>query len=209
MKEPLTYARYNTREDAEYLTSLLHQNNIPFEMAHEVNQLDNIYLGDALDQLFILKIPGEKFTAVNKLLAEQARHDFQATGFTHYFDSFNENELLEVLENPNDWNAYDAEIARLKLEKDESANPVIAASVDYTKAYQPEHIKTEWLIVAYLFSFILLGIMVGSLIVRTRKTLQNGASVYMYDEAARKHGQIMIIIGAIGTSLFFSRFLLS
>jgi len=208
MEETSTFAKYYTAEDAQFLVDLLQRNGSPYEMSHEVNQLDNIYIGDSIDQLYLLKIPPGQFMTVNRLLTEQAKLDFNTESFTHYFDSFDNDELVEVLNEPNDWNAYDVEVARLFWGKKNLGSSQDITALEYSTSYSPERLKTEWIVLGYLISFSAMGIFAGLAITTGKKTLQNGTKVFLYDEASRRHGGIMIILGAAGSFLLFTRLLL-
>jgi hypothetical protein len=208
MPQLSTYAKYNTLEDSRFMVELLEKNNIYYEVSHEINQLDNIYLGDSLDQLYLLKISNENFMTVNRLLAEQANIDFNTEFFTHYFDQFDEYEIVEVLNNPNDWNAYDNEIARLLLAKKYKSNHKETTALEYSITYKPEKLEVKWLIAGYFMSFSPIGIWIGSSIARSKKTLQNGSTVFLYDDSSRKHGGLMIILGSFWSLWFFTRLIL-
>ncbi|HLK29284.1 MAG TPA: hypothetical protein VKT28_11955 [Puia sp.] len=193
----LTYTRFNSSEDSEYLVELLKKNNIPYELVHERNQLDNVYFGEALDQLYALKIPADQFNQLNQILADEAKIDFNKSGFAHYFSEFSKEELIDILNSPNDWNAYDKEIAKLCLEKNYQINDT--AALNYVDSYTPENISLPWLIVGYLFSFSIVGLIAGSIVRTSKKTLANGKSVFMYNDSTRQHALIIFIIGIVGT----------
>jgi hypothetical protein len=68
MTEFATYARFHAPQDAESLVTLLDIHKIPFNIEHEVNQLDPLIIGNSLDPMFVVNIPADKFEEVNKLL---------------------------------------------------------------------------------------------------------------------------------------------
>jgi hypothetical protein len=64
-----TYARFYSMEEAKALLLLLESNEIPFNVSHEVNQIDSIIIGNSLDPMIIVSIPPENFTEANQLVA--------------------------------------------------------------------------------------------------------------------------------------------
>jgi len=56
-----------------------------------------------------------------------------------------------------------------------------------------------WIIVGYFLAVIggLLGIIIGYLLMSSKKTLPNGVRVYSYNDNDRKHGKVIFIIGII------------
>ncbi len=68
----LTYSKYYSPEEAFPLLELLQHEDIPYSFEHEVNQLDNIYLGTPLDPMFVVKIPPSAFDRVNDLFNPEA-----------------------------------------------------------------------------------------------------------------------------------------
>ena len=202
----LTYTRFNSSSDSEYLIELLQKNDIPYELIEESNQLTNVFLGESLDQLYVLKIPAEQFNKVNQILASEASVDFKKEGFIHYFSDFSKDDLINVLNSPNDWNSYDTEIARLYLERDYQITKT--ASSKYADSYIPESISLQWLVVGYISSFSIIGLIGGSLVRTSKKTLPNGKRVFIYDKSTRLHALIIFCIGVIGTTFFFLRIFL-
>ena len=87
MAQNATYTKFYAPEDAQFLITLLQQHHIPYSLEHEVNQLDKVYLGESIDPMFALKIPTDRFSDVNGLLAEQAKFDMLQPGFEHILQS--------------------------------------------------------------------------------------------------------------------------
>ena len=111
MTQYATFTRFYDPEDAQYLISLLQEHAIPYQLEHEVNQLDRVYIGGSVDPMFALQIPNDRFTDLNGLLAEQARFDMLDPGFEHILQSSTTEELRDIINDPGSWNAYDVQVA--------------------------------------------------------------------------------------------------
>lgn len=203
MKDFIKYARFYTKEDAGLLTNMLDQASIEYQLDHEVNQLDNIYLGDSLEPMFVLKLPQNQFAKVTALLAEQAQQDFAKPGFTHYLQNYDAAELQEIVQSPNDWNGYDLQVAELLLQEKYHIAPAAVSVSLFSTTYKPEKIATQWIVLGYMLCCLtIVGIFFGLSITQAKKTLQNGETVNIYDKDTIWHGKTMIIAGAAATLLF-------
>lgn len=215
MQAYATYAKFYAPEEAETLISLLKQNEIPYAMEHEVNQLDRVYIGESPDPMFALRIPANKFPDANGVLARQARIDMGQPGFAHQMQSYSPEELKEILENPEGWSAYDLEVAKsLFGDREPLAEPVKA------ETYEPATVKRQWIIAGYLlcltgiihiafFYFALGGFFAGISILQAKKTLKDGTTVHQYAEADRSHGRRMMFLSILFLVLGFVIFIYS
>jgi hypothetical protein len=66
--ELLTYAKFHTHEAARPLAELLKEASIPVSIEEEHNQLDKLYIGDSLDAMIVVRIPGRYFRKANELV---------------------------------------------------------------------------------------------------------------------------------------------
>ncbi len=194
------FSRFYTADDSALLTGLLDQHAIPYTLDHEVNPLDTVYVGESPDPMFVLRLPPDRFKQVTGLLAAQARQDFNQPGFTHYFMEYDIPELEAVVNDPNDWNGYDLQMAELVLaQKNPSANDTGKLST-YSSSYQPEKIKPKWLVLGYMLCFFpLIGVFIGLSVIQAKKTLSNGETVNLYDKDSLWHGRVMVAAGAAFT----------
>jgi len=207
MAQYATFTRFYSPEDAQFLISLLQQHDIPYNLEHEVNQLDRVYLGGSVDPMFALQIPTDRFSDLNGVLAEQAKFDMLQPGFEHVMQSSSIEELREILNNPTDWNAYDVQVAASLLA--EKTHSPVMAPVNNSGSYQPLKLGLPWIIVGYLISIIgtsyfyfgIGGFLGGLTVNQAKKTLKDGTTVKMYDNTSRLHGRIMMVIGAITASI--------
>lgn len=67
MAEYGTFARFYSPGEAADLLQLLEEENIPYQIVEERNQLDNVIIGDAMDPMFVVSIPVDQFHKVHEL----------------------------------------------------------------------------------------------------------------------------------------------
>jgi hypothetical protein len=195
-----TYSRFLTQEDATMLTDILTDQQIPYKIEKDSSQVGAIFIGETPDPVIEVKIQQQDFPKVNELFVKQAEQDFAHPDFEHYFSSYSVNELSAVLAEPNEWNAYDLEIARLfLLQKNPEAT---IPTPNFKKAFQPDKIAFKWILAGYMLCFLsIFGVFVGLAISQAKKTLQSGEIVQIYDFQSVQHGKNMIVFGSI-SSLF-------
>lgn len=195
-----TYSRFLTQEDATMLTDILTDLQIPYKIEKEINQVASVFMGETPESVIEVKIQQQDFPKVNELFVKQAQQDFVHADFEHYFSSYSANELSAVLAEPNEWNAYDLEIARLfLLQKNPEAT---IPTPNFKKAFQPEKIDFKWILAGYMLCFLsIFGVFVGLAISQAKKTLQSGEIVHIYDFQSVQHGKNMVVFGTI-TSIF-------
>ncbi|MBO9572361.1 MAG: hypothetical protein J7497_09160 [Chitinophagaceae bacterium] len=87
MVEYGTFAKFYSPQEAKELLQLLEEENIPYQIIEERNQLDNVMIGDAMDPMFAVSIPVDQFSKVHEL-----------TGKTFTYIVKNEADLAEKLE---------------------------------------------------------------------------------------------------------------
>jgi hypothetical protein len=210
MAQYATYTKFYSPDDAQYLIALLQQHNIPYQLEHEVNQLDKVYIGEGVDPMFALQIPVDRFTDVNGLLAEQAKFDMLQPGFEHILQSSSIEELREIISDPSSWNAYDVQVAASLLS--EKTHEAVTAPLNDDITYKPVKLELIWVILGYLacllgasyFFFLAIGGFLAGLVVnQAKKTLKNGSTVKMYDRSSRLHGRIMMILSTVCLAISF------
>ncbi len=173
---------------------------IPYKIEHDTNQVAGIFIGETPEPIIEVKIHPLDFPKINEVFVKQAQQDIEHPDFDHYFTSFTANELTAVLAEPNDWNAYDLEIARLYLLKKKP--DTILPSASFRKAFKPQKIAFKWILTGYILCFLsIVGLFYGLAISQAKKTLQSGEIVHVYDYQSIQHGKNMAVFGTI-SSLF-------
>lgn len=205
MPNLLTYQKFYSAEEADAFTKLLEQSNITFKIEHERDSLDKVYTGESLDPMFAVKIPEDRFEAVNAILLADARMNLTSVEPDYYLFAFTNEELLDVLKNNNEWNYFDQALAEKILTDRYVALPVLLEKNESDPVYVPASLERHWLVLEYIVSILLgyVGIVIGLATAYAFKVNKDGTRVKLYDEATRMHGKIMLGIGIVRTLLLF------
>lgn len=153
--------------------------------------------------MVLLKISEKEFEKVNNLIVEKYPVNLKQLNEDYYLFQFTNEELLNVIHKPNEWNFFDRAIAReiLKNRNVEITDQTIHNSVIHFTSLR---IEKSWLIVEYLATllFWFVGIFIGIITTSAKKTLANGKTVNIYDGYSRNHGYVMLGIGLLRLIIF-------
>ena len=145
MNELTTYTKFFSLEDADALIEILKKEGIAYEIEKESNPLDSVYFGNDLAPMFAIRIPRDQFSKLNYLLEESAGESIQHANEDYYLYHFSNDELASVIQDTEEWNAYDRELAqKLLIERN------VPLPTAKTKTYQPEKLNSRWIIIGYL-----------------------------------------------------------
>lgn len=206
MSEFLPYAKFQTAEDALPLINLLKTAEIPYQFEHLVNQLDDLIIGYSLDPMFEIRVESSKFKQVNDLLQKKATLDPDEP-FRYYLYDFTNEELWNVVNNDEEWNAFDQGLARSILEKRQATT--INLTETGNNIYHPKSLPVATLFLGYLLSTTIIGVLFGLSIRQNKKVLSDGSKVYTYDNNTRLHGSYMISVALLALTLFLTRRMIS
>ena len=210
MSQYLTYSRFFTLAEADFLLELLSTEQIPYLVEEEVNQLVPIYIGANLDPMIVVKIPQERFQKVNELLENATSTHIKELDPAHYLNEFTNTELLDVIKNSEEWSLYDRVFAKKLLTERQVSVPSKPASETVTESYIPEKLERKWVVLGYIFSFLgLMGLLMSLVILNSNKTLYNGVKVKMYDRDSLRHANTMLIISLITFTIVIARPIIS
>jgi hypothetical protein len=208
--EFITYQRFTEIAFADMLVMLLEENDIPFEMEEQGPSFNPSFSFREDMTSYAVKVRSEDFERVNQLLAQAEEAAEPVTGDDYYLYDFTNDELMEVLKQADEWSAFDVSLARKILAdrgkpvSDDEFEKIRNKRLDDLK--QPETSKQIWITIGYISAFLggVLGIFIGWVIFKHKKTLPNGERVYSYSESDRKHGKIIFYVGLISTVLWIA-----
>ena len=173
--------------------------------------VDKVYVGTNYDREFHIKIKGSEFNKVNEFLDLQISQNISQIGSDYYLHSFTDEELLEIIEKPDEWNNQDLVISK-KILQDRG---FIISEVDITEKKlkrikeleKPDKEGRLFIIIGYVFALLFgfFGIGFALLIINSKKTLPDGRKVFVYDRKTRGHGKNILIISLIMAALVFIR----
>jgi len=205
MSQYLTYSRFFTLAEADFLLELLSKEQIPFLIEEEVNHLDPIYIGANLDPMIVVKIPQGHFKKVNELLEIETAIHLKELDPAHYLNDFTNTELFDVIKNTDEWSLYDRVFAKKLLTERQVSVPIKPTTENVAENYIPDKLERKWVILGYLFSILgFMGLIMSLVILNSNKTLYNGVKVKMYDRDSLRHANTMLIISLITFAIVIS-----
>ncbi len=163
--------------------------------------LDPSIGGVSSDKKHHLKIRLSDFEKVDSLFEKEAENSLTKIGDDYYLFSFTEDELIEILEKPDEWNKQDYVLAKQILKnRGKDINDDELKNLKKQRLNQlskPENGMNVWVVIGYISSICggLFGIFIGSALTSTKKTLPTGEIIHVFDERSRKHGKIILVIG--------------
>jgi hypothetical protein len=203
-QEFLTFQKFKSAEEAQGLIDILSGNNIEYEAEDAASSLDSTFAGGALTYEIRIKLKGEDFEKVRKLLNDIIKEDINAIEKDYFLFDFSDAELMEVVSQPDEWNPLDYQLAQ-KILKDrgkevsqEKAEELKTERLQVLS--QPEKGSVSWVITGYITAILggFLGVYIGWFYLFFKKTLPNGKRVHGYDEQTRKHGRKILLIVLVG-----------
>lgn len=203
MSQYTTYEKFFNTEEAAPILAILKQHAIPFEFSAIPKTVDAVIAGGGPSYLYEVKIPRRQFEPVNRLLRDKIKVDLDEVDPDYYLFSFDDFELVEIINNPDEWGRLDFVIARKILETrgivytTEELDAIRNKKIE-TLA-QPENEEKGWVYAGYFFALTggFLGILIGLVLLQSTKTLPDGRKMHRYDEATRKQAKMILYLSLI------------
>ena len=203
MSELRLYRTYSHIEDAKELIELLEKNKIRFSIVENAYDVDVTFSGNKTQSDIQILINPEHFEAVDRLSSEKAEDEIQYDYPDHYLQDFSVEELMEIIQKKDEWSEFDFQLALKILEKrgkkidEEELNEIILRRKK--ERSKPEESSQIQIFAGYFFAILggLLGLIIGWLLWKHKKTTPLGDRVYTYTEEHRKHGKQIFILGLV------------
>jgi hypothetical protein len=211
MDELLVFRSFYTQDEAFSLLGFLTEKGINGTVVKHRPVGEKVYIGVDYDRPFHLKIKGPDFNKANAILDAYILQNLSEIEPDYYLYSFSDEELLEIITKPDEWNNQDIVLAKKIL--NDRGQIISEQQVEANKLNRINHLEKPdkegrmFIILGYLLAlfFNFLGVLFGLLMINSTKTLPDGRKVFIYEKSSRKHGRNMIIIGLITTSIFLGR----
>ena len=200
--EFVTYKKYKKEEEAIDLVDLLKSNDIDYQIENISSPVDITFTGGTeLEDKIAIKLKSADFEKADSVLNKIATDNIDLVDKDHYLFDFSDDELLEILENYNEWGETDFILAQ-KILNDRGKN-ISNEKVQELKdkkiaeLRKPEKGHKGWLIFGFISAIFggLLGIFIGYHHFRFKKSIPTGEKVYAYDTETRRTGLRIFYIG--------------
>lgn len=218
-----TFQKFNDAALADVIAEKLQTQGIDYEITNEAPLLDKTFIGNDLGSNIHLKIDPADFNRAHVILEEYYQSQLQNIDPDYYLLHFSNQELLEILQKPDEWGYMDYALAK-KLLADRGEEVTTAKAEAFrqeriTELAKPEKVHITQIVLGYAAAIVALvggtagaffglygamGAMVlGYLLAWLKKTLPNGEKVYIYSDYERKHGKRIFWIAVIAIPVWF------
>jgi hypothetical protein len=200
------YRSFNDKPLAIELYQKLSEAGIPVAWEDTEGFFDVTFANNEILHLYYVKLKQEDFKKADVILTNSVMEgDHQPIG-DYYLFSFSNDELIDVLKNPHEWNAFDLYWARKILaSKDIELNE---DELNQVKTTRIEELKKPWIldklwlfcafslwVVAFWFVHIYAAaavIFIGSYISFSKKTMPDGQRVMAFSDTDRLLGKVFL-----------------
>ena len=218
MQNPLTSAQneflhFRTifdRNQAIALKQLLENEGVAVELSDSVSGFNRIYLGAGVDRSFAIQIKGEDFNKAEAILKKDSEAALSDVEDDYYLFQFTNEELLDILNKPDEWNSFDVLLSEKLLKERGQDSAVNSEEIekDRLNILAVPSDASEMIVLGYVFALVtenILGALIGVLLWSLKKTLPDGTTVHRYATADRNQG---IVIFIVGTAIFLVKLLI-
>ncbi|MEE1946293.1 hypothetical protein VRU48_14305 [Pedobacter sp. KR3-3] len=203
----LTYQKFNDQAAASELAQFFGENGLAYELEDSSINFDVSFAYSELNKEFRVKLRSTDFKRADELLQELSQKSIELADESHYLYQFSDEELMGILQKPDEWNAFDIVLAQHILQErgKEVSKEALAQLRSERLSYlrEPEQASRFWIFAGY-FCAILgggLGMFIGWHLIYHKRTLPNGESVFAYTSNDRKDGNIIFVISIISVIL--------
>jgi hypothetical protein len=212
MSDFAIFQDFIAKEDARQLLNILDANKIPFSVVENAYEVD-ITFGGNIPRNFQVFIHPSNFDRVNQILDREAENQLDNVDPNHYLYDFAKSELYEVIIKKDEWSAYDYQLAKkILIERGEKIDAEAIAVYKEQRLQElakPAEKPTIYLILGAIFALLggVVGFMIGWYLYSAKKTLPNGAKMYMYAPEDRQSGLIIFIVGMVFSCVWWYLYL--
>ncbi len=199
----VTYQKFHTLESSLDLARLLKENEIEYIVDDTSLSFDPFFSNNQNNREFRIKLQKESFEKADLLIAKLLDTPLSDVDKNYYLFEFTNDELMEVIERPDEWNSFDFLTAQKILKQ--RGHEITQEKIKQIKnerliqLSRPEDYPKNKILLGYIFSFVAptIGLFLGWNLLSDKKTLPNGERIYNYTIEARTNGnRIFIIAGA-------------
>jgi hypothetical protein len=204
------YRSFESKENAKAFTEFLTENEVEFLVDSPEVLIDKSIVGTGFLPKITLKIKSQDFEKVNELIAAQVEDtDIAAEG--DYLNELNDEELTDILKNPDEWSIEDGIVAKKILAERGITYSDTEISTFKNDKLQQIRVgkKASPLTLILYFLCILVGFYIGIFFTLAgigmgyyygygTSTDINGKKYFAYDKETQRYGKIILYVGLVG-----------
>ena len=221
----LTFQRFNDIDLANEFAERLNQLGIYCEIDNQTAPFDVTYANNPLENDVRLKLKPADFAKANAALDEYYKSQLDTVDKEYYLFQFTDNELMEIIAKPDEWNRLDYQLAqKLLKEHGKEVQPEMAAKLQNERIAdlsKSEKTPSYWIYAGYIAPLLtvatgltffgmmiaipgaLMGLIISLLLLYSKKTLPDGNQVYMYTAGQRRHAKIILAISIASFAFWY------
>lgn len=199
----IVFKTFMDKSEAVDFQKLLSDNTIYSEISNNIPSADTTFVGNTIDHRYDVKIQSEDFSRAQDVLKQESQQIVEDIDPEHYLFQFTNDELLDILKKQDEWYMTDVILAkRILKERNYSISESEIENLNNIRKEElikPEKNKPIWIFLGYFFAISggLIGVIIGHVLWKNKKTLPNGEQVYNYSEKDREHGKQMFGLGIL------------
>ncbi|QKJ32689.1 hypothetical protein HQ865_23985 [Mucilaginibacter mali] len=205
MPELLTYRKFNDLALANNLAEILAAHHIEYVLEESPDLFNPSFATRTeMSREYWVKISSDDFDRANQVIeAYEGRYADEAD-LDHYLFGFDDDELMEIINKPDEWSAFDYALAKKILKERgvviDAAREKEIGEKRMQELKKPEHSEHFWVMVGYFFALFggVLGFFIGWHLWKSKKTLPNGEQVFVYSPGDRNSGKWIFYLSVVG-----------
>lgn len=207
-KEFKFYRDFYDPEMAKSYAELLTAHDIPNLLEGTSTLLDKAIIGDGLLPKAVLKLHPSDFIKANNIILSQFLEATYEDFKDHYLNQLDDDELEEVVQNPNEWTVEDVAIAKIILEERgivisyQEVREIRKEKFNQLRKGKKGNLVTMFLYflaisigVYFNVLFLLAGIGMGYYYGYYKTVDPDGNKYYLFEEQTRFYGKIVLFGG--------------
>lgn len=199
-EEYLRFKLFPDKQTAEDFAEVLKQNNIDYRIEEDSLVFDASFANQPLARDYVIAVKQSDFKEASCAYNEYFAKQINNVPEDYYLLQFSDEELLDILAKPDEWGAFDYQLATALLKKrgiEITKEKTDRLKVDrYYELAKPEGEDAKNIVGYYIVSilFFPVGWIIGWIWGYSKKQLPDGYRVYAYNERVRLHGRIILTI---------------
>ncbi|MEP7377334.1 MAG: hypothetical protein ABI675_28280 [Chitinophagaceae bacterium] len=203
------YRSFNDKALATELYQKLSEAGLPVAWEDTEGFFDVTFANNEILHLYYVKIEQEDFKRADELLMNSVLESDQQPIADYYLFSFADDELIDVLKNPDEWNAFDLYWAKKILTS--RGVGISEEELEQGKIKKIEELKHPWIldklwivctfslwVLAFWFIHYLIAaavVFISAYISYSKKTMPDGQRVMAFSETDRLLGKVILVAG--------------
>jgi len=202
-EEYLRFKLFPDKATAEDFAEVLKQTGIDYHVEEDTLVFDPSYANNPLSKEYAIMVKQPDFKAALHAYDEYFARQLNHVPEDYYLYAFTNDELLEILAKPDEWGAFDYQLAQALLKErgiEVSKEKTERLKAErYKEIAQPESEPVKNIVGYYIVSvlFFPIGLIIGWVWGYSKKQLPDGHRVSNYNSVVQKHGRTIFLISII------------